>query len=217
MDEKAMIAPEPVSLSVVLSFWIRVLFGIWVDCYACWSRVLFVTSLVRSSALLCLVYSELWSSLLVINYLVITSRRHQQDQQMSKAILIPEVTFMRRTREDIVGPAGVFGIYLNLLISTEVLIKHLAHSTAHIQATRLNLESGTRWNRHSGCSALSRTVTRVAPLSGTVIKTVLRKNHQIALFSVSFVPAGASLIQCNSRPVMTRKGLGRLDKDLKTN
>ncbi|KAF3565815.1 hypothetical protein DY000_02017539 [Brassica cretica] len=64
---------------------------------------------------------------------------------------------------------------------------------------------------------LSGTVTRVAPLSGTVIKTVLRENHQIALFSASFVPAGASPIQRNSRPVMTRKGLGRLDKDLKTN
>ncbi|KAF3600051.1 hypothetical protein F2Q69_00035209 [Brassica cretica] len=29
--------------------------------------------------------------------------------------------------------------------------------------------------------------------------------------------AGPSPIQCNSRPVMSRKGLGRLDKDLKTN
>ncbi|KAF2539805.1 hypothetical protein F2Q68_00020397 [Brassica cretica] len=47
--------------------------------------------------------------------------------------------------------------------------------------------------------------------------TVLRENHQIALFSASFVPAGPSPIQCNSRPVMTRKGLGKLDKDLKTN
>ncbi|KAF3520481.1 hypothetical protein DY000_02059324 [Brassica cretica] len=73
------------------------------------------------------------------------------------------------------------------------------------------------WNSHSGCSALSRTVTRVAPLSGTVIKTVLRENHQIALFSASFVPAGPSPIQCNFRPVMTRKGLRRLDKGLKTN
>ena len=63
----------------------------------------------------------------------------------------------------------------------------------------------------------SRTVTRVAPLSGTVIKTVLRENHQIVLFSASFVPAGPSPIQCNSRPVMTPKGLERLDKDLKTN
>ncbi|KAF3553979.1 hypothetical protein F2Q69_00014586 [Brassica cretica] len=66
-------------------------------------------------------------------------------------------------------------------------------------------------------SKASRTVTRVAPLSGTVIKTVLRDNHQIALFSYSFVPAGPSPIQYNSRPVMTRKGLGRLDEDLKTN
>ncbi|KAF3562962.1 hypothetical protein DY000_02012859 [Brassica cretica] len=70
---------------------------------------------------------------------------------------------------------------------------------------------------HSGCSALSRAVTPVAPLSGTVIKTVLRENHQIALFSASFVPAGASPNQCNSRHVITRKRLGRLDKDLKTN
>ncbi|KAF3594005.1 hypothetical protein DY000_02020040 [Brassica cretica] len=43
-------------------------------------------------------------------------------------------------------------------------------------------------------------ITRVAPLSGTVIKTVLRENHQIALFSASFVPAGPSPFQCNSRP-----------------
>ena len=47
--------------------------------------------------------------------------------------------------------------------------------------------------------------------------TVLRENHQIASFSASFVPAGPSSIQCHSRPVMTRKGLGTLDKDLKTN
>ncbi|KAF2576946.1 hypothetical protein F2Q68_00004604 [Brassica cretica] len=59
---------------------------------------------------------------------------------------------------------------------------------------------------HSGCSALSRTVTRVAPLSGTVIETVLRENHQIALFSASFVPAGASHILCNSRPDEVDKG-----------
>ncbi|KAF3549354.1 hypothetical protein DY000_02009342 [Brassica cretica] len=70
---------------------------------------------------------------------------------------------------------------------------------------------------HSGCSALSRTVTRVAPLSGTVTQTVPRENLQIALCSVFFVPAGLSPIQCNSRPVMTQKRLGRLDNDLKTN
>ncbi|KAF2571281.1 hypothetical protein F2Q70_00004240 [Brassica cretica] len=57
---------------------------------------------------------------------------------------------------------------------------------------------------HSGCSG-----------SGTAIKTVLRENHQIALFSASFVPPGPSHIQCNSKPVMTRKGLERLDKDWK--
>ncbi|KAF2538050.1 hypothetical protein F2Q68_00021051 [Brassica cretica] len=63
-------------------------------------------------------------------------------------------------------------------------------------------------NSKSGCSALSRTVTRVAPLSGTVTQTVPlsgtvtqtvpRKNLQIALCSVFFVPAGLSPIQCNS-------------------
>ncbi|KAF3535092.1 hypothetical protein F2Q69_00021010 [Brassica cretica] len=74
-----------------------------------------------------------------------------------------------------------------------------------------------RWNRHSGCSALSRKVTRVAQLSGTVTQTVPCENLQIALCSVLFVPAGLSPIQCNSRPVMTRIGLGRLDNDLKTN
>ncbi|KAF3506085.1 hypothetical protein F2Q69_00008849 [Brassica cretica] len=58
-------------------------------------------------------------------------------------------------------------------------------------------------NMHSGCSALSRTVTRVAPLSGTVTQTVPRENLQIALCFVLFVPAGLSPIQCNSRPVMT--------------
>ncbi|KAF3550197.1 hypothetical protein DY000_02006777 [Brassica cretica] len=68
------------------------------------------------------------------------------------------------------------------------------------------LKNLCRWNRHSGCSALSRTVTRVAPLSGTVIETVLRENHQIALFSASFVPAGASHILCNSRPDEVDKG-----------
>ncbi|KAF3501840.1 hypothetical protein F2Q69_00042858 [Brassica cretica] len=56
------------------------------------------------------------------------------------------------------------------------------------------------WNSHSGCSALSRTVTRVAPQSGTVTQTVPRENLQIALCSVLFVPAGLSPIQCNSRP-----------------
>ncbi|KAF3520064.1 hypothetical protein DY000_02060993 [Brassica cretica] len=60
---------------------------------------------------------------------------------------------------------------------------------------------------HSGCSARS----------GTTFKTVLRENRQIALFSASLPPTGLSLIQCNSRPVMTQKVLGRLDKDLKTN
>ncbi|KAF2563285.1 hypothetical protein F2Q70_00018672 [Brassica cretica] len=90
---------------------------------------------------------------------------------------------------------------------------------------------------HSGCSALSRTVTRVAPLSGTVTRvallsgtvtqtvplsgtvtqTVPRENLQIALCYVLFVPDGLSPIQCNSRPIMTQKGLGRLDNDLKTN
>ncbi|KAF3501216.1 hypothetical protein F2Q69_00044826 [Brassica cretica] len=70
---------------------------------------------------------------------------------------------------------------------------------------------------HSGCSALSRTVTRVALLSGTVTQTVPRENLQIALCSASFVPTVAFPIQCNSRPVMTRKGLGRLDNNLKTN
>ncbi|KAF2539091.1 hypothetical protein F2Q70_00003898 [Brassica cretica] len=79
------------------------------------------------------------------------------------------------------------------------------------------LKNLCRWNRHSGCSALSRTVTRVAPLSGTVTQTVPRENLQIAFCSVLFVPVGLSPIQCNSRPVMTRKGLGRLDNDLKTN
>ena len=79
------------------------------------------------------------------------------------------------------------------------------------------LKNLCRWNMHLGCSALSGTVTRVAPLSGTVTQTVPRENLQIAFFSASFVPTGASPIQCNSRPVMTRKGLGRLDKDLKTN
>ncbi|KAF2570995.1 hypothetical protein F2Q70_00003736 [Brassica cretica] len=54
---------------------------------------------------------------------------------------------------------------------------------------------------HSGCSALSRTVTRVAPLSGTVTQTVPRENLQIALCSVLFVPAGLSPIQCNFRPL----------------
>ncbi|KAF3556379.1 hypothetical protein F2Q69_00012498 [Brassica cretica] len=70
---------------------------------------------------------------------------------------------------------------------------------------------------HLGCSALSGTVTRVAPLSGTVTQTVPRENLQIAFFSASFVPTGAFPIQYNSRPVMTRERLGRLDKDLKTN
>ena len=69
------------------------------------------------------------------------------------------------------------------------------------------LKNLCRWNMHLGCSARS----------GTVIKTVLRENHQIALFPASFVLAGPSLIQCNSRPVITRKWLERLDKDLKTN
>ncbi|KAF3559266.1 hypothetical protein F2Q69_00016471 [Brassica cretica] len=68
-----------------------------------------------------------------------------------------------------------------------------------------------------GCSARSGTVARVALLSGTVTQTVLRENLQIAFCSVLFVPAGLSPVQCNSRPVMTQKGLGRLDKDLKTN
>ncbi|KAF3579249.1 hypothetical protein DY000_02034169 [Brassica cretica] len=53
---------------------------------------------------------------------------------------------------------------------------------------------------HLGCSALSGTVTRVALLSGTVTQTVPRENLQIALFSASFVPTGASSIKCNSRP-----------------
>ena len=57
-------------------------------------------------------------------------------------------------------------------------------------------------NNQSGCSAIGNSP---------------RENLQIAFFSASFVPIGASPIQCNSRPVMTRKGLGRLDKDLKTN
>ncbi|KAF3567019.1 hypothetical protein DY000_02017574 [Brassica cretica] len=70
--------------------------------------------------------------------------------------------------------------------------------------------------------------TRVAPLYpeqsrgllrtiGNSRQTALREKLQIALFFSSFPPTGLSLIQCNSRPVMTRKGLGRLDKDLKTN
>ncbi|KAF3566933.1 hypothetical protein DY000_02015634 [Brassica cretica] len=62
------------------------------------------------------------------------------------------------------------------------------------------LKNLCRWDRHSGCSALSRTVTRVAPLSGTVTQTVPRENLQIALCSVLFVPAGLSPIQCNFRP-----------------
>ena len=58
-----------------------------------------------------------------------------------------------------------------------------------------------RWNMHV---RLLRTI-------------VLRGKLQIALFFSFFPPTGLSPIQCNSIPVMTRKELGRLDKDLKTN
>ncbi|KAF3503789.1 hypothetical protein F2Q69_00042855 [Brassica cretica] len=56
--------------------------------------------------------------------------------------------------------------------------------------------------KHSGCSAISRTITWVALLSGTVTPTVPRENLQISLCSVLFVPAGLSPIQCNSRPAL---------------
>ena len=62
------------------------------------------------------------------------------------------------------------------------------------------------------------TCTRFAPLDRKQsLQIVLHENHQIALFSASFVPTSPSPIQYNSRPVMTRKRLGRLKKDSKTN
>ncbi|KAF2578805.1 hypothetical protein F2Q68_00004171 [Brassica cretica] len=67
---------------------------------------------------------------------------------------------------------------------------------------------------HLGCSALSGTVTRVAPLSGTVTQTVPRENLQIGFFSASFVPTGASPIQCNSR--LTRQQAIEIKSDMFT-
>ncbi|KAF2585999.1 hypothetical protein F2Q70_00035980 [Brassica cretica] len=67
---------------------------------------------------------------------------------------------------------------------------------------------------HFGCSTLSGTVTRVAPLSGTVNKTVPRENLQIAFFSESFVPNGNASHRTRARKgslrsEQTRAPLGR--------
>ncbi|KAF3509147.1 hypothetical protein F2Q69_00005816 [Brassica cretica] len=49
--------------------------------------------------------------------------------------------------------------------------------------------------------------------SGTVVRLLYVKNSIFALFFSSFPPTGLYPIQCNSKPVMTQKGLGRINKD----
>ncbi|KAF3585832.1 hypothetical protein F2Q69_00028928 [Brassica cretica] len=45
------------------------------------------------------------------------------------------------------------------------------------------------------------------------LQTILRENHQIALFSVSFAPTGPSPIQCNSCPGKEEEELEEEKKD----
>ena len=56
----------------------------------------------------------------------------------------------------------------------------------------------------------ARAGTQPAPVDCT-----MRKTPNLTFFS-SFPLPGPFLVQCNSRPVMTQKGLKRLDKTLKT-